>query len=534
MILTLTIIAMLLILEVGWGFVANYDYSMFVKARTSAGMRMRSQWHNGRRRRSDMMQHESIWQQSTDIPRREALACDLEVDAAVIGAGMAGILIANALRQQGLKVVVLEARRIGSGQTAHTTAKITSQHGLIYHGLIERFGREKAQQYADANQQAIRAYARMIHEREIDCAFREAPAYLYSCLDAAPLQKEAEAAASLGIRARFTADSELPFPIAGAVRFDGQAVFHPLRFLRAISEALDIYEDTPVLSVDGHMLHTPGGKVRANHVIFACHYPFVNVPGWYFMRMHQERSYVLALDHAWLPDGTYYSADQAGLSLRAAEDHLLVGGENHRTGENSQGGRYEALRQQASALFPGCREVARWSAQDCMTLDGLPYIGPFAASVPSWYVATGFGKWGMTTSMVAAMLITGAIAGHKPDWAEVFSPSRFELSVSAGQLATDTAQALKGLTREIFMPPRALLDELPAGHGGIVEVHGQKAGVYKTEDGTCYVVTPRCPHLGCQLEWNPDEKSWDCPCHGSRFHYDGTLISGPAQQDLSH
>ena len=481
-----------------------------------------------------MAQHQSLWQKSVDLPRRKALDHDLHVEAAVIGAGMAGVLIADALAQRGVKAVVLEARQIGSGQTGHTTAKITSQHGLIYHGLIERFGREKAQRYADANQQAIRQYADMIRDRSIDCDFREAPAYLYSCLDAEALKKEAEAAAFLGIEARFTADTELPFPIAGAVRFDGQAVFHPLRFLRAVSEPLDIYEDTPVLSVDGHELCTPGGTVQADHVIFACHYPFVNVPGWYFMRMHQERSYVLALDGAWQPEGTYYSADPAGLSFREAEGCLLLGGENHRTGENSQGGRYGALLQQARTLFPGSREAARWSAQDCMTLDGLPYIGPFAPSVPFWHVATGFGKWGMTTSMVAAALIAGNIAGQTPEWAEVFSPSRFNLSVSAQNLATDTAQAVKGLAREIFMPSRATLDELPIGHGGIVEVHGQKAGVYKDNDGKCHVVNPRCPHLGCQLEWNPDERSWDCPCHGSRFHYDGTLIDNPAQNDLIH
>ena len=481
-----------------------------------------------------MNDHDSLWQRSTDIPRREPLSGNISVDAAVIGAGMAGILIADALHQQGIRTVVLEAKRIGSGQTAHTTAKITSQHGLIYHGLIERFGRERARQYAQANQQAIQAYQKLIHDRQIDCHFREAPAHLYSCLDAQPLKEEAEAAASLGIDAHFTTDTELPFPIAGAVRFDGQAVFHPLRFLRAVSEGLEVYEDTPVLTVEGNTLRTPGGEVRANHIVFACHYPFVNVPGWYFMRMHQERSYVLALEHRWAPEGTYYSIDPTGLSLREGEGFLLLGGENHRTGENTCGGRYEALRQQARELFPGSHEVACWSAQDCMTLDGLPYIGAFAASTPSWYVATGFGKWGMTTSMVAATLIADTILGHQPDWAEVFSPSRFELSVSSANLATDTAQAFKGLAREIFMPPRTILDELPAGHGGIVDAHGQKAAVYKTEDGHCHVVSPRCPHLGCQLEWNPDEKSWDCPCHGSRFHYDGSLISGPAQKDLPH
>ena len=480
-----------------------------------------------------MNRRRSLWSQSADIPRRSRLAHDLEADAVVIGAGMAGTLIADRLHQRGLRTVMLEASRIGSGQTCGTTAKITSQHGLIYHGLIERFGREKAQHYARANQQAIRQYAEMIRERGIDCGFREAPAHLYSCINDTDLRREAEAAASLGIDARFVTRTELPFPVAGAVRFEGQAVFHPLQFLRAICEPLEVYEETPVLSVDGHTLLTPEATVRAEHIIFATHFPFINVPGWYFLRMHQERSYVLALDTPWRPEGTYYGVDPNGLSFRTADGLLLLGGENHRTGENSLGGRYDALRNRARALFPDCREMAHWSAQDCMTLDGLPYIGSFAASVPGWYVATGFGKWGMTTSMVAATLIADAIAGSAPDWAGVFSPSRFELSVSAQNLATETAQAFKGLAREFLLPPRAVLEKLPHGHGGIVDADGRKVGVYRDEHGRCHVIHPRCPHLGCQLEWNPDEKSWDCPCHGSRFSYDGSLIDNPSQENLT-
>ena len=479
------------------------------------------------------MNRTSLWNQTVDIPRRQRLDRDMEADAAVIGAGMAGVLIADRLRARGLQAVVLEARRIGSGQTGNTTAKITSQHGLIYHALIERFGRDRAQQYANANQQAIRQYAEIIRQRGIDCDFREAPAYLYSGIDARALRQEAEAAASLGIDARFVGETELPFPVAGAVRFEGQALFHPLKFLQAVSEPLTIYEDTPVLSVDGCELRTERYTIRAKHIIFACHYPFVNVPGWYFMRMHQERSYVLALESHWLPEGMYYGVDPQGLSLRAAEGLLLLGGESHRTGENSQGGRYETLLKRAESLLPGSREAARWSAQDCMTLDGLPYIGPFSASTPEWYVATGFGKWGMTSSMVAATLIADAIAGHAPDWADVFSPARFQLSASAKNLATDTAQAFKGLAREFLTLPQSALDDLPKGHGGIVEAEGRKAGVYKDEEGRCYVVNPRCPHLGCQLEWNPDEKSWDCPCHGSRFSYEGDLIDNPAQEHLA-
>ncbi|MDO4355736.1 MAG: FAD-dependent oxidoreductase [Clostridia bacterium] len=478
------------------------------------------------------MENTSIWSQTVNIPKRNKLEQDLSAEVAVIGAGMAGVLIAHQLARRGVHTVVLEANRIGSGQTRHTTAKITSQHGMIYDAMIQKFGEERARQYAQANQQAIDEYERLIRESDIDCNFERLPAYLYSSAAAEPMRREAEAACRLGIDAHFVAQAVLPVPVAGAVRFSGQAQFHPLKFLRAVASELEIYEETPALSVDGHRIHTPGGDVRADRIVFATHFPFVNVPGWYFMRMHQERSYVLALQSDWLPQGMYYGVDADGLSFRQADGLLLLGGGGHRTGENSGGGRYELLRQRAEALAPGCREVARWSAQDCITLDGLPYIGLYSQSTPDWYVATGFAKWGMSTSMVAAMLIAGQLCGQTPNWADVFDPGRFSLSAAGKNLATDTAQAFKGLAREFLTVPQTALDALPLGHGGIVDVDGRKAGVYKDELGRCHIVQPRCPHLGCQLEWNPDERSWDCPCHGSRFDVDGALIDGPAQEGL--
>lgn len=474
----------------------------------------------------------SIWRKTAPETPRPAFRGHLHTQVAIIGAGLAGVLIADHLRDFGIPSVLLEANCVGSGQTQNSTAKITSQHGMIYDALIRNFGEKKARQYATANEESVRAYGRMIRERNIDCGYREAPAYLYTRTSKEPMEREAEAAARMGISARFQKDTELPFPIAGAVCFDRQACFHPLRFVQAVSKGLTIYERSPVLSVNGNRLRLPGGEVEAEAIVFACHFPFVNWPGAYFMRMHQERSYVLALQSAWRPKGLYYGVDNGGLSFREAEGWLLAAGENHRTGENSGGGRYEKLLSRVRSILPDARETARWSAQDCIPLDGMPYIGRFSSAAPNWYVATGFAKWGMSSAMVSALLIAGSIAGREPEWAEAFSPARFRLSASARNLVTDTVQTFKGLSRTAFVIPDTTLQKLPNGHGGIVEADGEKAGVYKDEQGRCFVVEPRCPHLGCQLEWNPDEKSWDCPCHGSRFRYDGSLLDNPAQEGL--
>ena len=288
--------------------------------------------------------------------------------------------------------------------------------------------------------------------------------------------------------------------MAGAVRCENQAQSHPLRLLRALAEELTIWEGTRVLEAEGDQLRTTGGTVRAKHIIFCCHFPFVNAPGHYFLRMHQERSYVVALEGTPAVPGMYYSADSGGASLRMAEGLLLVGGGSHRTGENREGGKYEALRRWAGLHFPGASEAGHWSAQDCMTLDGLPFIGRFSRRRPCWYVATGFGKWGMTTAMVSARILTALIRGRESPEGDIFSPRRRFTAQAAKGLAVHGAYTVKGLAKHL----------LPSGDREIV---------------------PNCPHMGCRLEWNPEEESYDCPCHGSRFRREGRLIDGPAQTD---
>ena len=448
---------------------------------------------------------ESIWHKTELLRPRPILDGDLDVDCAVIGGGLAGVLTAWKLQRARIKTVVLEADRLGGGQTGGTTAKITAQHGPIYAQLLRQWGLERAGQYASANQRAVEDYRRMVRAEGIDCGFTDCAAYLFSQSQAAAMQAEVDAARRLGLDAHFTRSTELPFPVQGAARFDGQARFHPLKFLSALAEELTVYEHTRVLRVKGGRVETDHGTVRAKYVVFACHFPFPNLPGFYFLRLHQERSYVLALEGAANMQDYYLGTDPGGLSFRPQGEFLLLGGGNHRTGEN-RGDSYKTLEDAAARLYPGARVKARWSAQDCMSLDGVPYIGPFAPSEPDWYVATGFGKWGMTSSMAAANIIAGAITGRPDPDAGVFFPRRFRPGASAENLRVNGLVTVKSLAKSCL--PRR-----------------ETAGAFPTP--------PRCPHLGCQMEWNPDEETWDCPCHGSRMDREGRLLDGPAQKGIA-
>lgn len=481
---------------------------------------------------------ESIWSRTVKMRERESGKLPERAEAVVIGAGMAGILTALLLKERGINVIVLEAEYTGSGQTKGTTAKITAQHGLCYDRLIRDFGIERARQYAEANMEAIDGYRRIIRQGQKPfqvkgCGFRECGAYLYSRRETEALERELEAAGKLGITAHLIKKTELPFPVKAALEFPGQACFHPLRFLDAAAEDIPVMEHTRVIEVNGSEVITGSGSVEAEHVVFATHYPFINFPGCYFMKQHQERSYVIAYRNAPFMEGMYYGIDPGGLSLRWAEGCLLVGGEGHRTGEGGRGGRFACLSEAANELFPGCREEARWAAQDCMPVDGVPYVGRYSKLKPNWYVETGFHKWGMTGAMAAAMTVSGLIAEGKSPYEKVFSPMRGVGKAGLPNLLTESGHAVKGLWKGIFGKARERLEEIPKGQGGIVELDGKVLGVYKGEDGASYILKLRCPHLGCRLEWNREEKTWDCPCHGSRFRGDGTLIDNPAQADMA-
>lgn len=453
---------------------------------------------------------ESLWRQQTEKIESNHYFLQGSIreshwDVVVIGAGMAGILIAYYLQKQGKRVLIVEAKTIASGQTERTTAKITSQHGLKYAELIRTVGEEKAKLYAMANQQAISQYARLIKDEKIDCQFEWVDSYLYSISQKYILMEEAKVAKHFGIQAEFVEKTELPFAVKGAVRFENQAQFFPLKFIKSLSEELNVLEHTLVTEIKDCWVVTDKGILTADDIVVTTHYPIKDVPGFYFLRQHQERSYVLALANTEPIKNMYYGIDENGLSFRQAGEYLLLGGSSHRTGHiyGKKGNTrtrsvsaYGHLREAAKNYFPKAKEVACWSAQDCMPHDGIPFIGKYSVFTPHLYVATGFQKWGMSTSMIAAKVICDEICGEKNPYESLFTPQRLLVRAGSKELLKDIGISAGNLTKGLF---------------------GKR----------------RCSHMGCALIWNPETKSWDCPCHGSRFDEDGKVLDNPAKKDIS-
>ena len=428
---------------------------------------------------------DSIWLKTMRLPVFDSLRSDLKTDVLIIGGGMAGLLCAYKLSQEGVDYILVEADRICGGITKNTTAKITSQHALIYDKLIREFGVERARLYLEANQAVLNEYRALC--RNVDCDFEEKDAFVYSLDSRRKLERELKALTRLSFSAEFSERIPLPFPVAGAVKFERQAQFHPLKFAAAIAGNLNVFEHTKVLELGEGRAVTNHGTISAEKIIVATHFPLLNKHGGYFLKLYQHRSYVLALENTPDVDGMYLDEDDKGLSFRNYNGLLLLGGGGHRTGK--RGGGWRELERFVRRYYPKAGETARWATQDCMTLDGVPYIGPYSKRTSRLYVAAGFNKWGMTSSMVAATLLTDLMLGRDNPWAAVFSPSRTMLRP---QLAVNGLESTLG----ILTP-----------------------------------TTPRCPHLGCALKYNAAEHSWDCPCHGSRFGENGNLIDNPATDD---
>ncbi len=419
------------------------------------------------------------------MPAFPAQQGSARTDVLIIGGGIAGILCAHMLSQAGIEYMLVEEREICSGITENTTAKITAQHGMVFDKLLRRFGQERAKGYLQANLEAAELYRKLA--KDVDCGFQEQNSHVYS-EDEGELQREMEALERLSYSAILSREIPLPVKCCGAVGFSSQAQFHPLRFLGHIAKDLNIREHTVVRELRDCTAVTNGGRIKADRIIVATHFPFLNKHGSYFLKLYQQRSYVLALEAAQKLDGMYIGSEKNSLSFRSYEDMLLLGGGGHRTGKT--GGNWAELKNFAQLHYPGAVARYQWATQDCMTLDGLPYVGRYSGSAKGLYVITGFNKWGMTNAMAGAVLLRDLMLGRENPYADVVSPSR---SILRPQLLVNGVEAAGNLVR---------------------------------------FTKKRCPHLGCALQWNAQERSWDCPCHGSRFDQEGHRLNGPATGDL--
>jgi glycine/D-amino acid oxidase-like deaminating enzyme len=428
----------------------------------------------------------SLWTNNVDIKEKQKLKGDIETDVLVIGGGMAGILTAYFLSQKGLNYTLVEKGRIGNGITKNTTAKITPMHNLIYADFIEKYGKDFAKQYYNANFEAMQKYKELAKDFEFD--LEDAPSYVYTLSNTQKIIREYDALNKLEIKAEVTKHTQLPFEVKSAIKVRDNACFHPLKFIKEISKNLNIFENTFITKVKGNTAYYDRGKIKANKIIIATHFPFIDLHGFYFVKMHQQRSYVIALENAPLIDGMYIDEKEGGLSFRKYKDLLLIGGGSHKTGK--EGGNYNAIRKFAKKYYPNSKEKYNFATQDCITLDNVPYIGRYSKSTPNLFVATGFNKWGMTSSMVSAIMLSDLVISNDNKYKQIFDPQR---TILHKRLSENVATAVTNLIK-----PKV----------------------------------PRCRHLGCALSYNKVENTWDCPCHGSRYDEHGNIIDNPTTKNL--
>ena len=429
---------------------------------------------------------QSIWMQDYNMSDSKELNGVIDTDTAIIGGGLVGMLCANMLKERGVDCVVIEAKKAGLGVTCNTTAKITAQHNIIYSKIEKKYGLEAAKNYYKTNSEAVDDFRTLA--RTIDCDFEEKTAYVYTFNNKERLLDEARIYKHIGISSVFVDKPSIPIKTMGALGMLNQAQFHPIKFLNNIKSGLTVYQNTLATDIKPGVVMTTKGVVNAKNIILATHYPMINIPGLFFTKLYQHRSYVIALEGAQDPNGMYIDEQDTGFSFRSYKNYLLLGGGSHRTGKSSCG--WDDLRMFATASYPVATERYSWATQDCMTLDSMPYIGQHRKNSRDLFVATGFNKWGMTGGMVAAKLLCDLITEGKSRYANIFSPSR---TMFHPQLFVNLGESILGLLS---------------------------------------LNKPRCSHMGCALKWNPHEHTYDCSCHGSRFEKSGELINNPAKKGI--
>jgi glycine/D-amino acid oxidase-like deaminating enzyme/nitrite reductase/ring-hydroxylating ferredoxin subunit len=487
---------------------------------------------------------QSLWLDTVPPTEYPPLPGNATFDVAVLGGGIAGLTAALLLKRQGARVAVLEAARVGRGVTGTTTAKVSALQATIYSTIRQRHGEDAAAVYADASVAGVERLAALAEEEGIDCELERRPAYTYASQESerSSVEREAESAAAAGLAVELRDVADLPYRTHGAVRLDRQLQLHPVRYVQGLAAAVEgdgcrVFELTRARGLaEGKpcRVETEAGTLEAGQVMVATHYPFLD-RGLYFARLKAQRSYCIAvaLRSGSPVEGMSISAGSPTRSLRSYRDLLVVGGEGHSTGSGkAKPERFQLLEEFARRHWDVAEVTHRWSAQDPVPYDHLPVIGPYRPGSERLWVTSGFMKWGFATATFAAMLLADRIAGRDNRWADTFSPNRVSLR-SAHEVAQLGAKFVFDLVADRVRPPQTLAaDRVPKGEARVLPDGIGRKGVYRDEDGVLHAVSLRCTHMGCLVRFNAAERSWDCPCHGSRFDVDGSVLEGPAVQPL--
>ena len=478
----------------------------------------------------------------------EEIKEDKKVSVCIIGGGLTGLQTAYNLSDK-LDVVILEKDRICGSTSGKTTGKITSQHGVFYDYLINSQSKEFAKMYLEANEKAIQNIKDIVEKEEIECDLEEESSYVFTKQETKldMIKNEQRAVDKLQKeKSDYVKEIELPTEISGAIEFKNQAQFHPLKYAYGLAKAIikndgKIYENTKVTDIkrenEKYVVYANKNKVIADYVVLATRYPIMNVPGYYFLKMYQSTSYAMVFDaKKKLFDGMYISYETPNVSFRTIRDGerelLLAVGYDYKTGTEELRDGYQRLEVIVRKMYPDAEVLYKWTAEDCISLDKIPYIGQYSSIMKNLYIATGFNKWGVTSSNVAANIITDKILQKENKYEEIFKSTRIEPIKNRQEMGDMLKEANKSILLSRFKIPKEELDNIKIGEGKIIKIDNTKVGVYKSKTGEIYKVKPICTHLGCELYFNNIEKIWECPCHGSKFTYDGKSIEVPSNKDL--
>lgn len=497
---------------------------------------------------------ESLWISDTKKTNYQTLEEDERADVCVIGGGIVGAITAYLLTKKGLNVIVLEKDKLCMGVTANSTAKLTSQHGLFYKYLYDEYGADFAKLYLESNENGIKLAEEIIQNENIDCDFEKKDSYVFATTitELEKVKQELKTLNKLGFDAEYVENIEIPADnVLGAIKFKNQAQFNARKYTLQLFEKTSnlgakIYENSKVEKIEkmgeNYSISVGKNEVTAKYVVIATHYPIKNFPGVYFSKMYQDKTYVIAVDigeNKKMIDGMFIQSCEPIISFRTAKynekELLIVAGSGHKTGQpNSKiEDNFINLENYIKKYYPNSKVVFKWSTEDCITLDKIPYIGKFSNLLPNMYVATGFKKWGMSTSHVAGKIITDLILNNKNKYADIYKATRLNPIKNIKELGNMIKESTNSLLLNKLKPINTEFKDIKLGEGGIVEIDGEKVGIYKRNDGEIFAVKPYCGHLGCLISWNNLEKTWDCPCHGSRYDYMGNIITEPTVKGLS-